>query len=58
MPKASKVVPETRTAAVSVRVKPSLQLALKAAADDDGRTVAQYVERLLEAHLKDIGKLK
>ncbi|KAA0675718.1 ribbon-helix-helix protein, CopG family [Roseomonas genomospecies 6] len=46
-----------RTAAISVRVEEELKAALEKAAKDDGRTVAQYVERLLIAHLREKGLL-
>ncbi|KAA1052950.1 ribbon-helix-helix protein, CopG family [Azospirillum argentinense] len=42
-----------RTAAISVRVEDEVKAAVEKAAKDDGRTVAQYVERLLIAHLKE-----
>jgi len=45
----------TRTAAVSLRVHEEVKAALVEAAKADGRTVAQYVERLLIAHLKEKG---
>jgi hypothetical protein len=47
----------TKTAAISVRVDPKLKEALESAAKADDRTVAQYVERLLIAHLKSAGLL-
>ena len=43
----------TKTAAISVRVDPALKAALEAAAKADGRTLAQYVERALAAHLRN-----
>jgi hypothetical protein len=46
-----------RSAAVSVRVEPAVKSALEAAARSDDRTVAQYVERLLVAHLRERGLL-
>ena len=45
-----------REAAISVRVEPTIKEALEAAAKADQRTLSQYVERLLVAHLKDIGR--
>ncbi|GLK71274.1 hypothetical protein GCM10017643_13890 [Ancylobacter dichloromethanicus] len=42
-----------RTAAISLRVEPAVKEALEAAAKADERTMAQYVERLLIAHLRD-----
>lgn len=44
-----------RTAAISVRVEEDLKAAVEKAAQEDGRTVAQYVERLLIAHLREKG---
>ncbi len=46
-----------RTAAISVRVETQVKEAAEKAARDDGRTLAQYVERLLIAHLKENGFL-
>lgn len=46
-----------RTAAVSVRVEPAVKAALEQAARADDRTLAQYVERLLVAHLRERGLL-
>jgi hypothetical protein len=41
-----------------LRAKPALKAALKKAAAADGRPVSQYVERLLEAAMKERGFLK
>lgn len=41
-----------RTASIGIRVEPELKEAIEDAAKADGRTVAQYIERLLIAHLK------
>lgn len=46
-----------RTAAISVRVEEDLKAAVEKAAKEDGRTVAQYVERVLVTHLKEKGFL-
>jgi hypothetical protein len=46
-----------RVAAISVRVEPAVKAAVEQAAKSDGRTVAQYVERLLVAHLRERGLL-
>jgi hypothetical protein len=46
-----------RTAAVSLRVEPAVKQALEEAAYSDERTVAQYVERLILAHLRERGLL-
>jgi antitoxin component of RelBE/YafQ-DinJ toxin-antitoxin module len=42
-----------RTAAITTRVEPPVKSAFKALAKEDGRTIAQYVERLLLAHLDE-----
>lgn len=41
---------ERRTAAVSLRTFPSLKAWLEAQAANEGRTLAQYVERALQEH--------
>lgn len=46
-----------KDAALSVRVTPVTKSAVQKAADEDGRSVASYVERLLVAHLKEKGHL-
>lgn len=46
-----------RAAAISVRVEDIVKEAVERLATADGRTVSQYVERLLVAHLKDKGEL-
>lgn len=46
-----------RSAAVSLRVEPDVKDALEAAARADGRTMAQFVERLLISHLRSGGFL-
>lgn len=46
-----------RTAAISVRVRPVVKIALENAARSDDRTVAQYVERLIVGHLRERGLL-
>ena len=47
-----------RTASIGIRVEPQLKEAVEKAAKDDDRTVAQYIERLLAAHLRKEGYLK
>jgi uncharacterized protein (DUF1778 family) len=42
------------TEAISIRVTPSVKQELERAAADDQRTLSQYVERLLVAHLSEI----
>jgi predicted HicB family RNase H-like nuclease len=49
---------EIRTASLSLKVRPSLKNALAEAAQADGRTMAQYAERLLEAAMRQAGYLK
>ncbi|WP_232830869.1 hypothetical protein [Tropicimonas sp. IMCC34011] len=46
-----------KTSAISVRVTEATKLAVEKAAEEDGRSVASYVERLLNAHLKEAGYL-
>lgn len=46
-----------RTAALSVRVEGEVKAAIVKAAKEDDRTVAQYVERVLIAHLREKGLL-
>jgi len=41
-----------RTAPITAHVEPDLKAALERLAKDDGRTLSQYVERLLIAHLE------
>lgn len=47
-----------KTSAISVRVSDEVKQAVEKAAEDDGRSIASYVERLLNAHLKEKGYLK
>jgi uncharacterized protein (DUF1778 family) len=49
---------EIRAAPLSLKVKPSLKAALAAAAAQDGRTVSQFTERLLERAMREQGFLK
>lgn len=49
---------ETRTAPISVRTFPSLKAQLEAAAKVEGRTLAQYVERVLKAHADHLPRAK
>lgn len=42
---------ETRSASLGLRIKPSLKAALEALAEAEGRSLANYIERLLEAHV-------
>lgn len=48
---------ETRTAPLGLRITPSVKKALEAAAADDHRPVASYVEKLLIEHLRRKGYL-
>ena len=43
---------ETRTAPLGLRIKPSLKAALEELAYADHRTVASYIELVLEAHVE------
>ena len=47
-----------RQAAISIRVEDRVKEALVKAAEAEGRTLSQYVERLLIAHLKQLKLLK
>lgn len=52
-----KVSPKAKSvkkAAISVRVSDDVKADLEEAAAGDDRTLSQYVERLLTAHLKEI----
>ena len=46
-----------REAAISVRLTAPIKQAIERLAAEDDRTVSQYVERLLLAHLKEKGEL-
>jgi len=41
-----------RTASIGIRVEPELKAAVEKAATADGRTVAQWIERLIVQQLK------
>jgi predicted HicB family RNase H-like nuclease len=43
------VAKEQKTAVLSVRIKPSVKAMVARLADADGRSLANYVERLIEA---------
>ena len=53
---ASKAAPttETRTAPVGLRFTPSLKVALAELARADRRTLASYIELVLEAHVEAV----
>jgi hypothetical protein len=42
-----------RTAAISIKVEPDVKAAVEKAAADDGRTMAQWVERLIIRALRE-----
>jgi hypothetical protein len=46
-----------KTAVVSIRVEPELKKALEAAAEDDSRSVASMLEKLMRDGLKASGHL-
>ncbi len=46
-----------RSAAIAVRVEPKVKKAVEAAAADDHRSVASFLEKLLVERLKDMGYL-
>jgi hypothetical protein len=47
-----------RDASVSIKTLPDIKAALERAATDDDRTMAQYLERVLVAHLTEKGYLE
>jgi predicted HicB family RNase H-like nuclease len=47
-----------KTAAISVRVAPEIKAAAEKAATADGRTLANWVERVLAQKLREGGYLK
>ena len=47
----------TRTASIGIRVAPELKAAAEKAANDDHRTVASLIEKLLTEHLREKGYL-
>jgi hypothetical protein len=47
-----------KTSAISVRVSEQVKQAAEKAAEDDRRSLASYVEKLLVEHLKAKGYLK
>lgn len=46
-----------KSSAISVRVTEETKQAVEKAAEEDGRSMASYVERLLTTHLKEKGYL-
>ena len=46
-----------RDAAITAHVDAATKVAVEGLAKEDGRTVSQYIERLLISHLKEKGKL-
>ena len=49
---------ETRTVPLGLRITPSLKSAVDKAATAEGRSLASYVEQVLEEHLRKKGYLK
>ena len=47
---------EQRTAAIGIRTRPSLKAALEDLAKADRRSLAGYIEILLEEHVEQAGK--
>jgi predicted HicB family RNase H-like nuclease len=47
-----------KEAAISIRVEAKVKRALEKAAEADGRSLSQYVERLIAIHLKERKILK
>ena len=48
---------ETRTAAIGIKTFPTLKALIDEAAVEDGRSTAQFIERLMILRLKELGKL-
>ncbi|MDR6667238.1 ribbon-helix-helix protein, CopG family [Rhizobium sp. 1399] len=46
-----------KTAALSIRIDEEVKKALEKAAEQEERSIASYVERLLKSHLKEKGYL-
>ena len=46
-----------RTAAIGIKIEPALKEAVEKAAADDGRSMAQWVERLIIRALREQGYL-
>lgn len=46
---------ETRTAHLGIRTSPALKRVVDQLAKDDGRSVSQYVERVIIAHVRALG---
>jgi predicted HicB family RNase H-like nuclease len=46
---APKPAKESKTAVLNVRIKPSVKAMIERLADADGRSLANYIERLIEA---------
>lgn len=44
--------PEIRSAAVGLRLRPSLKAELEDLAKQEGRTLANYIERILESQVE------
>lgn len=55
---AQRRVPAPRDASYTMRISEELKAAIQAAALDDRRTMAQYVEKVLTDHLTKEGYLK
>lgn len=49
---------QSRTEALGLRITKDLKQALAQAAEDDGRSIADYVARAMAEHLKREGYLK
>jgi hypothetical protein len=47
-----------RTASIGIRIEPDVKTAAEKAAAEDGRTLANYIERMLIEHLREKGYLK
>ena len=48
----------SKTANLALRISPDIKWALEGAAKAEGRTVSNYVERVLSEHLRASGRLQ
>jgi len=51
------MAPELKSAVFMIRMKPSVKAAAEKAAEADNRSLAAYIETLLEGHLREKGYL-
>jgi len=51
------MAPELKTATFMIRMRPSVKAAAEKAAETDGRSLAAFIEKMLEDHLRSKGYL-